>query len=147
VTPEEIDTDLRKEKDELTFFITPLVKDAIQGRVEIISERQAIYTLKTPCKVDDPRYAKAVAAYGVLASALPKILTFLGFANMENFTVNLGVLTSIMGGITPLTNIIAIFGTIIMVLAGLVVYHIKQPKSTKKQIRLTHFRAEFMANK
>ena len=147
VTPSEIDTDLRKEKDELTFYITPLVKDDIKGRVEIVSERQIIYTLKTPCKVDDPRIAKAVAAYGVLASIVPKILTFLGFSSIANIPINLGALTTLMGGTTQLTDIIALLGTIVMFIVSLFIYKTKQPKSTKRQIRLTDFRADIMSEK
>jgi hypothetical protein len=141
VSPPEIRTDFKDEKDRLTFYITPLVKDSVEGRIDFVNEGIIVHTLKAPTSVDDPRYAKTIAAYGSMASVLPRIFPFFGIDFGQEMTVDetVPMLTSVFGGMV-LANVIAILGVVIALVVGGFVYYSKKPNSVKRKFTIGDLR-------
>ncbi len=138
VTPTEQWTNFDVVEDELIFHITPLVKAEINGTIDFISKNKIVYRMPLPAKVDDPRYAKTVVAYGTGISLLPKILPWFGFDVGES--LELADIMPFLGGLMgsmAVNNFIAILGIILFLIAGIVVFIKKQAKFTKKQFSLT----------
>jgi hypothetical protein len=150
VSPSEMTTNFEREEDELTFYIAPLVNDEINGRIDFIDiEFNTVYQLKLAAEVDDPRYAKTVAAYGTLASILPRVLLMFGIdiGNEIEISTLLPFLTNLAGGLfggMVLTNFIAIVGVLLALIIGSGVYFSKKPRSTQKRFTLTDLRVEKM---
>mgnify|MGYP005851801621 CR=1 FL=1 len=137
VTPQEQGTNFDSVEDELSFHITPLVKTEINASIDFISKGKMVYRMPLPAKVDDPRYAKTIVAYGTGISLLPKILPWFGFDVGES--LELGDILPFLGtifGTMALNNFIAILGIILFFIAGIVVFMKKQAKFTKRQVNL-----------
>lgn len=137
VTPPEQWTDFELEKDELIFQITPLVKTEINASIDFLSNQNLVYRVNLPAKVDDPRYAKTIAAYGTGISILPKVLPWFGIDAGESISILdalpfLGVLFGDM----MLNNFIAIFGIGVFLILGIVFFFKKQAKFSKVKFRL-----------
>jgi hypothetical protein len=141
VVPPEIETDFSEKEDELIFYITPLVKGAINGHIKFINEGKVIHRTRIEAKVLDPNYARAVAIYGLLASFLPKIITMLG--------INLGLSTSLNElwnvaegtiGNMNIASMIGIIGIIPVVIITIVVRQKLKPTTNQKKYRVLRFR-------
>lgn len=141
VVPSVIDTDFSFTKDTVTFYITPGVKGEILGNIEFLNEGKVIYSYDFEAKVVDPRYARVVAFYGILASFLPKIITLLGVDLWLGTTLNdlWGVAENTVGNMS-IASLIAIGGIIPVLLLSFGVSQRLKPKSSKIQYKLSDFR-------
>ena len=141
VVPSVIDTDFSYTKDEVTFYITPGVKGEILGKIEFLNEGKAIYSYDFEAKVVDPRYARVVAFYGILASFVPKIITLLGVDLWLGTTLNdlWGVAENTVGNMS-IASLIAIGGIIPVLAISMLVGQRLKPKSSKIQYKLSDFR-------
>lgn len=146
VTPFELQTDFKNPEDELKFYVTPIVKDAVEGRIDFLNEGNVVHSYETPAKCDDPRFAKTIATYGTLASILPKILLIFNIDLGSSITLDqlLPFLGTIAGGIN-LLNFIAIFGIILFLVIGYIIHRRRQPKSTRTNFSLTDVRMKKLA--
>jgi hypothetical protein len=142
ITPNELITNFDRAEDELKFFITPLVNDEINGRIDFInSDGDIVYQMHLTAEVDDPRYAKTIAAYGTAASVLPKILLFfdIDIGNEMSMESLVPLLGGILGQIS-LTNFIAFAGVFVALLVGGVIFIKRKPRSTTKRFTLGDLR-------
>lgn len=141
VVPSVIDTDFSFTKDEVTFYITPGVKGEILGNIEFINEGKVIYSYDFEAKVVDPRYARVIAYYGILASFLPKIITLLGVDLWLGTTLNdlWGVAENTVGNMS-IASLIAIGGIVPVLLLSLGVRQRLKPKLSQIQYKLSDFR-------
>ncbi len=141
VVPRDIDTDFTQTEDELTFFVTPGVKGKILGHIKFINEGKEIHTIDLEAKVVDPRFARVVAYFGILASFVPKIISILGINLGLNSTLNeLWSVTEATFGGMSIASLIALGGIIPVILVSLGVRQILKPKSTRVQFKLADFR-------
>jgi hypothetical protein len=134
VVPSEIKTDFSLEKDKVTFFITPGVKGEIVGHIKFFNEDQIIHIYDFEAKVVDPRIARLVAVYTILASFIPKALTLFG--------VDFGLEDLLTPEAFPysVTGLIALAGIIPAILLGVGVRQRMKPKSCKVFFKLKDFR-------
>jgi hypothetical protein len=142
VTPTQLVTDFRLKEDKLTFYVTPIVKDNVEGRIDFLDIKgNIVHTAKTPAKVDDPRYAKTIASYGALASILPRGLLFfdIDVGNSTEMSSVSNMLPNILGTMS-IASFIGIFGAIIAFIVGLFVYKSKKPNSVKTSFKISDFR-------
>jgi hypothetical protein len=142
VTPTEQWTNFDSVEDELIFHITPLVKTEINGTIDFMSKNKIVYRMHLPAKVDDPRYAKTVVAYGTGISLLPKILPWFGLDVGES--LELADVMPFLGGLLgsmAVNNFVAILGILLFLIVGIVVFMKKQAKFTKKQFSLADIAA------
>ncbi len=141
VVPREIETDFNRTTDEVTFFVTPLVKGEIVGKISFINEGKVFHTTEFKAKVVDPNYAKVVAFFGILASFVPKILSLLGMNIGLDTTIDTLALSSIavIGGMN-IASIIALVGIIPVIIISVLIRKGLKPKSTRVQYRIADFR-------
>jgi len=135
VTPNQILTDLNKTEDTLEFFITPIVKGEISGKIEFVQDDHVVYSFPLDAEVKDPRYARTIAAYGLLASVFPKLLAFLDIdlGNAREITNVIPFLGKYkFFSSMSLTSFIAIAGGLIALIVG-VLYFLRQSPSSKKK--------------
>nr|MDO8109632.1 hypothetical protein [Candidatus Sigynarchaeota archaeon] len=139
VTPVEMDADLKKAKDVLTFYVTPLVKGEVKGHIQFLAGGKVAHKTDTPAQVKDPRFGKVITLYGVIASMIPKASSL--------FSIDLGMMlapllglpaTENMGNI--LTSVIAGAGTGIAFLIGLIYAATHKPRSTQTKLHMSDFR-------
>jgi hypothetical protein len=144
VTPAVLTSDFSLEQDIVTFYITPLVSDDLKEcKIQFLdSERHVIYSIATPTKVDDPRYAKAIATYGTIASILPKALILFGIDIGESIQLT-DILPVIQGmfGAMKLTDFIGIAGAILFVLIGVIVFLKRRPRKVKRSFKVGDIRS------
>ncbi|MFX0101214.1 MAG: hypothetical protein ACFFCS_16690 [Candidatus Hodarchaeota archaeon] len=143
ITPTELKTDFKDEEDNLVFYVTPLVRNKIAGHIEFIDHKGDVFQkIKTPAKCKDPRHARVIAAYGLLASMVPKI--------MEFFNVNLDELFSgITGALSGGWTFAGIFAASVSAFAVLfaVIYFLKQrPTMARKRFHFTDFKMALVAD-
>ena len=141
VEPNEIKTDFTYENDEITFYITPLVKGKIQGQINFINDDKIIHSTNFNAKVVDPKLARAVAFYGILTSFIPEILSILGINLGLNKTLTeiWSVAESTFGNMT-IASLIALGGIVPVVLLSIGVRQILKAKSCKVHYKLRDFR-------
>ena len=143
ITPSFIITDFDQTEDKLKFFITPMVTDDLPDcRVEFLNtENRVFHTIATPSKVDDPRYAKTIAAYGTFISILPKILILFGIDLGGELSIqDVLPLFSFLGGMN-LTDFVGVGGAILAFIVGIIIWMRKKPKATKKVFKMTDLRS------
>ncbi|NHJ86337.1 MAG: hypothetical protein FK734_12810 [Asgard group archaeon] len=141
VVPNEIETDFDKVEDEVTFYVTPVVKGKIVGQIQFINEGNIIHTTEFTAKVVDPRYARAVAYYGILTSFIPKIISLLGIDFGLNLTLNdiWSVSVDYFGNMS-IASLIAIGGIIPVVVISILVRQKLKPKSCKIHYKISDFK-------
>ena len=143
ITPPSLITDFDKSDDKLKFYVTPLVTDDLPDcRVEFLdTDNKIFHNISTPAKVDDPRYAKTVAAYGTLLSVLPKILLLFGIDVGGEVSVNdILPLFAFLGSMN-MTDFVGVGGAIIAFILGIFIWMSKKPKSTKKVFKMKDLRS------
>lgn len=141
VVPQEIETDFNHATDEVTFYVTPVVKGEIIGHIEFINEGKVFHISEFTAKVVDPNYARVVAFFGILASFVPKILSSLGLDIGWTQTINsLTVSTVAIIGDMNIASLIAIGGIIPVIIASVFVRQRMKPSSTRVQYRIADFR-------
>ncbi|HUT82798.1 MAG TPA: hypothetical protein VMZ29_16500 [Candidatus Bathyarchaeia archaeon] len=141
VVPNEIETDFDKEEDEVTFYVTPVVKGKIVGQIQFINEGNIIHTTEFTAKVVDPKYARAVAYYGILTSFVPKIISLLGIDFGLNSTLNdLWSVAEGTFGNMSIASIIAIGGIIPVVVISIIVRQKLRPKSCRIHYKISDFK-------
>jgi hypothetical protein len=129
ITPPMMLTDFTKKEDEVKFYCTPGIKGKIESYINFLNnEGEIVYSVETPAKIDDPRYAKSIAAYGTGVSVLPKAFTLFGL------TLSVAI-----------TNIIAIIGVAVAFITGSIVFKLRQPNATKKKISLAEIGNSFLS--
>lgn len=141
VAPLELPTNLDDPSDKLTFFVTPLVHGEIHGQVDFCSGGVVIQRMALPAKVKDPRHARVVALYGIIASLVPRIGDFLGVDLGSSIQASdvLPFLGAILANLS-LANFIAIAGMIVAGIIGVIYYVRQKPEQSSIQYRLTDFR-------
>jgi hypothetical protein len=136
ITPLELESDLKKEKDVVTFYVTPLVKGDIKGSVQFLAKGKIAHEIETPSKVKDPRFGRIIAMYGIIASMIPKASAL--------FSIDLGALLASATGLSlggdALTSIIAVAGTGLAGLAGFLYALTHKPKNTSRQLHMSDFK-------
>ncbi|MEX2684493.1 MAG: hypothetical protein Q6373_023180 [Candidatus Sigynarchaeota archaeon] len=137
VAPLEREADLTKPKELLTFYATPLVRGAIKGELHFLAKGKLVHVTELPAEVKDPRLARYIFLYGLLASLIPKISELLNI-NLETMLNNLIGTTLILG--MNLSTFVAVTGTGIAMLVGLIYFATHKPKNAKMQLHLTDFR-------
>ncbi|MBN1329720.1 MAG: hypothetical protein JXA54_09630 [Candidatus Heimdallarchaeota archaeon] len=141
VVPNEIETDFDKVENEVTFYVTPVVKGKIIGQIQYINEGSIIHTTEFTAKVVDPRYARAVVYYGILTSFIPKIISLLGIDFGLNLTLNdLWSVAEGTFGNMSIASLIAIGGIIPVVVISILVRQKLRPKSCKIQYKISDFK-------
>ncbi|MFW9923242.1 MAG: hypothetical protein ACFFDW_08160, partial [Candidatus Thorarchaeota archaeon] len=141
VVPNEIETDFSEEKDTVTFYVTPGVKGKILGHIKFINEGILIHSTEFEAKVVDPNFARVVAFYGILASFLPKIISFLGVNLGLNLTLNdlWSVAEGTFGGIS-IASLVAIAGIIPVIIISVIVRQKLKPSSCKVLFKIADIR-------
>ncbi len=143
VAPTSLKTNFDKEKDKLTFYITPLVQDDVNGYVEFTdSKGDQFHKIDLKAEIKDPRYAKLVALYGVLSSVAPKVMEFLG---INLFALDMtSVLPAISAVFSELSlgNLIAITGIIAAIIIALIYYARQRDKMAVKRFYMRDFRLQ-----
>ena len=137
VAPAELDADLTKPKELLTFYVTPLVRGAIKGELHFLAKGKLVHVTEMPAEVKDPRLARYIFLYGLLASMIPKISELLNI-NLETMLNSL-IGTSLILGMN-LSTFVAVAGTGVAIIIGLIYFVTHKPKNAKMQLHLTDFR-------
>jgi hypothetical protein len=137
VAPMELDANLIKPKELLTFYVTPLVRGMIKGELHFMSKGKLVHVTETPAEVKDPRIARYIMLYGFIASIIPQIGKLLSI-DLET-TLNSLVERSLLFGMS-LTTFIAVAGTGIAAIIGLFYFVSHKPRNAKMQLHLTDFR-------
>jgi len=136
VAPAELDADLTKPKEVLTFYVTPLVRGGIKGELHFLAKGKIVHKTELPAAVKDPRYGRMITLYGLIASMVPKLSTL--------FSIDLGAMLSVALGVSLtgeiLTSIIAVGGTGIPAIFGMLYYATHRPKNAKLQLHVSDFR-------
>ncbi|NMC06005.1 MAG: hypothetical protein GYA24_12390 [Candidatus Lokiarchaeota archaeon] len=136
VAPSELEADLTKPKEVLTFYATPLVKGGIKGELHFLANGKIVHKTELPAQVQDPRFGRMITLYGLIASMVPKLSSL--------FSIDLGAMISAALGISlsgdVLTSIIAIAGTGIASFFGMIYYLTHRPKNTRLQLHVSDFR-------
>ncbi|MFQ5978549.1 MAG: hypothetical protein ACE5OZ_10520 [Candidatus Heimdallarchaeota archaeon] len=137
ITPPELEADFRNPDEQLTFFVTPLVKGNISNaRIELLlHNKELIAAIATSTKVVDPRIARVIAAMGFAVGLGPKAVEY-GFD--VNFNKNLAeampFLDDILGPFDILLLLeIGLLGLFLLVAASLLIKyrpHSKERKAT-----------------
>jgi hypothetical protein len=142
VVPPERNLDLTKEKETLKFFIVPRITGEIKSSVEFIDQNEKILnSIDLPVCVDDPRYAKAIAAYGMASSIVPKLLGFFGIDALNSLVMT-EVLPAMEGlwGQISFTNFFAYCGLLITLLLSGVIYYTRKPNKKISRFSLENIR-------
>nr|MDO8085196.1 hypothetical protein [Candidatus Sigynarchaeum springense] len=137
VAPSELEADLTKPKELCTFFVTPLVRGAIKGELHFLAKGKLVHMTDLPAEVKDPRVARYIFLYGFIASIIPQIGKLLSI-DLETMLNNL-VDKSVLLGL-PLTTFIAVGGTGVAMIIGLIYFITHKPRGTKMALHLTDFR-------
>jgi hypothetical protein len=137
VAPAELEADLTKPKELLTFYVTPLVRGWIKGELHFMSKGKLVHVTQTPAQVKDPRLARYIMLYGLLASIVPKISEMLNIP-LEQMLNNL-VGSALLFGM-PLSTFVAVAGTGVAVIIGLIYFVSHKPKNARMLLHLTDFR-------
>ncbi len=137
VAPMELDADLTKPKELLTFYVTPLVRGGIKGELHFMSKGKLVHITETPAEVKDPRLARYIMLYGLLASMIPKIgeLLKMDLETMLNNAVGGALLLGM-----SVSNFVALAGTAVAVIIGFIYFLTHRPKNARMQLHLTDFR-------
>ncbi len=137
VAPAELEADLTKPKELLTFYVTPLVRGGIKGELHFLANGKIVHITQTPAEVKDPRLARYIFLYGLLASFIPKISQMLNINLEDMLDATIG--TSLILGMN-LSTFVAVAGTGIAMIIGLVYYMTHKPKGASLRLHLTDFR-------
>ncbi len=131
-------TNFDNEEDTLEFSITPIIRDKIEGYIDLLQDEQVFHTMPLYAKIMDPRMAKLTASYGVLGSFIPKILNFIGFNVAQNTKMEeiIPELPTILGSLS-LSNFIAVFGSLVMIVIGFIYYLTLLPSKERKSLKFS----------
>jgi len=141
VVPNSIETDFSLAEDEVTFYVSPVVKGKIFGRIEFSNEGSIIHSTDFDAKVVDPSIARAVAFYGILTSFIPRIITFLGvnFGLEKTLADIWSVTNSVFGDIT-IASLIAIVAVLPVIFTSVGIRQKLKPRKCKVHYKLKDFR-------
>ncbi|MHA1794217.1 MAG: hypothetical protein ACTSVI_16360 [Promethearchaeota archaeon] len=140
VTPLELKTNFKDKHDRLTFYVTPLVKDEIEGHVEFIdSSGTTFQVIKTPAKCKDPRHARVIALYGLLISIFPKVTEFFGFNVDDTISSVAGFFNNI-----SFTAFFAILGSIGAISIAIIYFLRQKPTIAKVSYHLADFKMKVL---
>ncbi len=131
VTPTEQRVALSDHPQELTFFVTPLAKGKMDGRIVFYQDGQELATFKIKFKVIDQRLAKLFALSAMVISAVPSSLYYLFGIDVNQ------LLTSRLSHFIPvLTSPVLLVGEVMitLVLLGLSYYLFKKYSAIRKQL-------------
>ncbi|MHA2232705.1 MAG: hypothetical protein ACXAB4_09455 [Candidatus Hodarchaeales archaeon] len=138
ITPPELEADFRNSDEQLTFFVTPLVKGNISNaRIELwLHNKELIGTISTATKVLDPRIARVIAAMGFAVGLGPKAVEY-GFD--VNFNKNLADAMPFLDDILATFDIIlfleiGLLGLFLLIAASLFIKY--RPHSKEREATL-----------